>query len=41
MGAHVEMSFAELLILLAKACVAATALLVFGAGLGLGWLIWG
>ncbi len=41
MGAHVEMSFAELFFLLVKACVLATALLVFGAGLGLGWLIWG
>ncbi len=41
MRAQAEMSFAELFLLLVKACMLATALLVFGAGLGLGWLIWG
>ena len=41
MRAHVERSFSELCILLVKASLVGMTLLVFGAGLGVGWLIWG
>ena len=41
MRAYAELSFSETLFLLVKAFVVAVGITLFGAGLGLGWLIWG
>jgi hypothetical protein len=41
MRAYAELSFSETLFLLINAFVVTAGVMLFGAGLGLGWLIWG